>query len=96
LIRPILQRPWKKRTAEKVATSLVQGIDIFRDVLDQTPQGNKDDARLTKTLKEHQNALEVQQEVHKLLERYTTPTKEPIYFEDARQIRAKSPTMPLS
>jgi hypothetical protein len=72
----------KKRTAEKVTASLVQGIDTFRDVLDQTPQGGKIDASLTKTLKDHQHALRVQQEVHKLLERYATPTKEPIRFED--------------
>ncbi len=73
----------KKRTAEKVSASLVQGIDVFRDILDQTPQGAKIDASLTKTLKDQQHALRVEQEVHKLLQRYATPTKEPIRFEDA-------------
>ncbi|WPJ95253.1 hypothetical protein SH580_17665 [Coraliomargarita algicola] len=68
----------KKHTADKVATSLIQGIDTFRDVLDQTPQGEKIDASLTATLKEHQNALQVQREIAKLLERYQTPTKQPI------------------
>lgn len=73
----------KKRTAERVSASLVQGIDVFRDILDQTPQGAKIDASLTKTLKDQQHALRVEQEVHKLLQRYATPTKEPIRFEDA-------------
>lgn len=73
----------KRRTAEKVSTSLVQGIDTFRDILDQTPQGAKIDASLTKTLKDHQHALRVEREIHKLLQRYATPTKQPIRFEDA-------------
>ena len=68
----------RKRTADKVTASLVQGIDTFRDVLDQTPQGAKIDASLTKTLKEHQQALQVQREITKLLDRYQTPTKQPI------------------
>jgi hypothetical protein len=68
----------KKRTAEKVSTSLVQGIDTFRDVLDQTPLGDKIDARLTATLRAHQNALQVQREITKLLDRYATPAKTPI------------------
>lgn len=73
----------KKRNAEKVSASLVQGIDTFRDILDQTPLGEKIDASLTKTLKEQQNALRVEREVHKLLQRYATPTKKPIRFEEA-------------
>ena len=72
----------KKRTAEKVSASLVQGIDTFRDILDQTPQGAKIDASLTKTLKDQQHALRVEQEIHKLLQRYATPTKSPIQLED--------------
>lgn len=68
----------KKHTADKVTASLVQGIDTFRDVLDQTPQGEKIDASLTATLKEHQQALQVQREITKLLDRYQTPTKQPI------------------
>jgi hypothetical protein len=75
----------KKRTADKVATSLVQGIDTFRDILDQTPQGEKIDARLTKTLSDHQNALQVQKEIHRLLDRYATPTKVPIALEPPAQ-----------
>jgi hypothetical protein len=73
----------KKRTAEKVSASLVQGIDTFRDILDQTPKGAQIDASLTKTLKDQQHALRVEREVHKLLQRYATPTKEPLRFEDA-------------
>lgn len=68
----------RKRTADKVATSLVQGIDTFRDILDQTPQGERIDARLTETLRDRQNALQVQKEITRLLERYETPTKAPI------------------
>jgi len=71
----------RKRTAEKVSASLVQGIDTFRDILDQTPHGSKIDASLTKTLKDQQHALRVEQEIHKLLQRYATPTKEPINLE---------------
>jgi hypothetical protein len=71
----------KKRTADKVSASLVQGIDTFRDVLDQTPQGEKIDASLTATLKEHQQALQVQREITKLLERFATPTKKPIQLD---------------
>ena len=77
--------PWlgkKKRTAEKVSASLVQGIDIFRDILDQTPQGERIDASLVKALKDQQHALRVEQEIHKLLQRYATPTKEPSQLED--------------
>ena len=73
----------KKRTADKVSASLVQGIDTFRDILDQTPQGEKIDAKLKETLRQHQQALQVQKEISKLLDRYATPTKEPIRFEDA-------------
>ena len=73
----------KKRTADKVTASLVQGIDTFRDVLDQTPQGEKIDASLTKTLKDHQHTLRVHKEVSRLLERYETPTKAPIELQDA-------------
>lgn len=71
----------RKRTADKVSASLIQGIDTFRDVLDQTPQGEKIDARLTEALREHQNALQVQREINKLLERFVTPTKRPIQLD---------------
>ena len=68
----------KKRTAERVSASLVQGIDVFRDILDQTPKGEKIDAKLKATLRDHQQALQVQREITKLLDRYATPTKTPI------------------
>jgi hypothetical protein len=71
----------RKRTADRVTASLVQGIDTFRDVLDQTPQDEKIDARLTETLRDHQNALQVQQEISKLLDRFATPTKTPIQLD---------------
>jgi hypothetical protein len=71
----------RKRTADKVAASLIQGIDTFRDILDQTPQGEKIDAKLTTTLRDHQNALQVQKEITKLLERYQTPIKTPIQLD---------------
>ena len=71
----------RKRTADKVSASLSQGIDTCRDVLDQTPHGEKIDARLTETLREHQNALQVQKEITKLLERFATPTKKPIQLD---------------
>jgi hypothetical protein len=71
----------RKHTADKVAASLIQGIDTFRDVLDQTPQGAQIDAKLTATLRDHQNALQVQKEITKLLERYQTPTKTPIQLD---------------
>ena len=73
----------KKRISDKVSASLVQGIDTFRDILDQTPHGEQIDARLTQTLKDQQHALRVEQEIHELLKRYATPTKQPIQFEDA-------------
>jgi uncharacterized protein YuzE len=53
-------------------------IDTFRDILDQTPLGDKIDASLTKTLKGHQHALRVHRQVSRLLERYQTPKKAPI------------------
>jgi hypothetical protein len=71
----------RKHTADKVAASLIQGIDTFRDILDQTPQGEQIDAKLTTTLRDHQNALQVQQEITKLLERYETPAKTPIQLD---------------
>jgi hypothetical protein len=71
----------RKRTADRVTASLVQGIDTFRDVLDQTPQAEKIDARLTETLRDHQNALQVQEEISKLLDRFATPSKKPIQLD---------------
>jgi hypothetical protein len=68
----------RKRVADKVSASLIQGIDTFRDVLDQPPHGKKIDAKLTETLRAQQEALRVQREINKLLERYQTSTKQPI------------------
>ena len=75
----------QKRTADKVSASLVQGIDTFRDILDQTQQGSHIDQRLTKTLRHHQHALQVQHEITKLLDRYATPSKSPIPLETGSQ-----------
>jgi hypothetical protein len=68
----------RKRTADKVNESLVRGIDTFRDVLDQTSQGEKIDAELTKILRDYQQELRTADEVIALLKRFGTPTKRPI------------------
>lgn len=68
----------KKKRAELVGESLVKGIDTFRDVLDQTPQGEKIDEELKERLKEHRDKLGVAKEMVALLERWATPTKKPI------------------
>lgn len=68
----------RKSTAQKVNKSLVQGIDVFRDILDQTDVGDKIDSALIEALKERQGALNTGNEVNKLLQRYATPTKKPI------------------
>jgi hypothetical protein len=75
----------QKRTADKVSASLVQGIDTFRDILDQTPQGSHIDQRLIKTLRHHQHALQVQRHITKLLDRYATPSKRPIPLDTGSQ-----------
>lgn len=68
----------RKKTAEKVNESLVKGIDVFRDVLDQTPQGEQIDDALTGILKDRQSELNTLKEVNKLLDRFATPTKKPL------------------
>jgi len=68
----------RKRTSEKVSESLVKGIDVFRDVLDQTPQGERIDEALKSALKERQMELRTAEEVNRLLQRYATPTKRAI------------------
>lgn len=68
----------RKKTAEKVNESLVRGIDTFRDVLDQTKQGDRIDAELTKILQDYQHELRTADEVLGLLKRFATPTKKPI------------------
>lgn len=69
----------KKLTlAEKGEIALVQGIDAFRDVLDQTPQGAVIDEKLTELLKERQQTLGIHDEVRNLVRRWETPTKKPL------------------
>jgi hypothetical protein len=72
----------RKKTAEKINESLVKGIDTFRDVLDQTDQGEVIDAELTRILKDYQNELKTADEVVALLKRFATPTKAPIPFRE--------------
>lgn len=71
----------RKKTAQKVNESLVKGIDVFRDVLDQTPQGEQIDAALTGILKDRQSELGTLKEVNKLLDRFATPTKKPLILQ---------------
>lgn len=62
-------------TAQKVNKSLVQGVDTFRDILDQTEGGAKLDAHLTAALKEQQEREGVQAIVKLLIDRFATPEK---------------------
>lgn len=80
-IGALFYRQRGKRSA-KVAQAMVQGIDIFRDVLDQTPQGAKIDVALKGVLKDKQRELGVANEVVKLLGEYATPTKQPIALDE--------------
>lgn len=69
---------WQRRrlkTSEKVSQSLVQGIDTFRDVLDQTKGGEALDEWLKTSLKTQKDKLQVATEIADLMSRYTTPTK---------------------
>lgn len=65
----------KKKTAEKIAASAVQGVDTFRDILDQTPGGQSLDAKLTSALRTHQESLKVLDAATELVRRYETPSK---------------------
>jgi len=67
----------RKRKSELVSQSLVQGIDTFRDVLDQTAVGGVLDQRLKDILATRQSELRVTDAVTSLLERYRTPDKPP-------------------
>lgn len=62
-------------TAQKVNKSLVQGVDTFRDILDQTEGGAKLDAHLTAALKQQQEREGVQAIVKLLVDRFATPEK---------------------
>ena len=64
--------------SQRTEKALVQGIDTFRDILDQTEQGQKIDQALTAALSKQQSALRVADHVRKLLKRYETPDKRPI------------------
>lgn len=64
-----------KTKAEKINTSLVKGVDTFRDILDQTEVGAKLDEHLTTALKAQQEKDGVQSLVKLLVERYATPEK---------------------
>jgi hypothetical protein len=68
----------KKAVTDRVAESLVKGIDTFRDVLDQSPQGAVVDQRLTEILAKYKNELGVMKQIGQLLERFSTPTKTPL------------------
>ena len=72
----------KRKTGNKINESLVTGIDVFRDVLDATPQGNAIDTRLIEVLSKRQAELGTLQAVNKLLDRYATATKVPIELEE--------------
>lgn len=63
--------------AEKTATSLVKGIDTFRDILDQTPQGEVIERSLINALGEEKlkAGQQVNDAIHRLLSRHTTPNK---------------------
>lgn len=65
----------KKKVSDKVAESLIKGVDTFRDVLDQTSGGDKIDAVLKESLSEHQKSLGVLNKTTDLINRYKTPTK---------------------
>lgn len=65
----------KKRRADKVAESLVKGIDVFRDTLDRTEGGAILDQELTRILYDEQKSLQVLEEITALLQRYATPEK---------------------
>jgi hypothetical protein len=68
----------RKKRSDKVAESLVKGIDTFRDVLDQTPGGAAIDAELKRVLHDQQANLQVLKEIGGLIRRYATPAKQPI------------------
>jgi hypothetical protein len=71
---------WMRRRGsvyEKGASSMVRAIDTFRDVLDQTPQGEKIEAELVKYLREEkiQAGREVWKSVDGLIDRIQTQVK---------------------
>jgi hypothetical protein len=68
----------ERDTANRVSQSLVQGIDVFRDILDNTDQGDKIDKVLTDVLRDRQAELQVLDKVRELLRQYETPTKSKI------------------
>jgi hypothetical protein len=77
-----------KSRAEKINTSLVKGVDTFRDILDQTEVGAKLDEHLTTTLRQQQEKDGVQAVVKLLVERYATPPKPPASALTAAALKA--------
>ena len=65
----------KKSVAETALQSTVKGIDTFRDILDQTSEGEKFDAALKSSLKEEHARANVLNIIADLISRYATPTK---------------------
>lgn len=64
-----------KKTSDKIAVSMVKGVDTFRDILDQTQGGAKLDGYLTEALQREQSNAQVLSAVRALLDRYETPAK---------------------
>ena len=77
-----------KTKAEKINTSLVKGVDTFRDILDQTEVGAKLDEHLTTTLRQQQEKDGVQAVVKLLVERLATPAKPPASTLTAAALKA--------
>lgn len=61
----------------KVAVALVQGIEAGRELLQNTPEGQKLDTKLKDELIKHQEAAGVVNAVAKLVNRYTGDTVKP-------------------
>jgi len=61
---------------KKLATALVTGIEAGRRILQETPEGQKLDARVKAALMEHQQWAGVLSEAGKVVERYTGETTE--------------------
>lgn len=69
---------WKnakdKRTFQKVSKALVQGIEAGREILLETPEGQKLDLKVKEELVKHQELHDVLNEVGTLVNRYTGTT----------------------
>lgn len=67
----------QKRSYEAALEAIAENIDGFRDVLDQTPQGEKIDAALQEWLRKAPTE-EIRTIILGILQRKETPTKTPI------------------